>query len=85
MEDCESHRWFEPNTTKFPSDAQARSVVAQYLEITDCANGEVSAFLKEVRAKIPYVHKFWIDWAMTNYSDQDDYVQYAKQRQTLID
>jgi len=85
MYDCESPRWFEPNPTKFPSDAQARSFVAQYLEITDCAAGEVSAFLKEVRAKIPYVHKFWIDWAMTNYSDQDDYVQYAKQRQTLMD
>jgi len=85
MYDCGSPRWFEPNPTLFPSDAQARSFVAQYLGISDCAGDEVSAFLKEVRARIPHVHTFWIDWAMTNFSDQDEYVQYAERRQILVD
>jgi hypothetical protein len=85
MYDYQSPRWFELDSTRFPSDAQARSFVAQYLEITDCADGEVSAFLKEVQARIPSVHTFWIDWAMNNFSDQDEYVQYAEQRQILVD
>jgi len=55
------------------------------LRITDCADDEVSAFLKEVRARIPHVHTFWIDWAMTNFPDQDEYVQYAERRQILVD
>ena len=85
MYDYQSPRWFEPDLTRFPSDAQARSFVAQYLEITDCTDGEVSAFLKEVWARIPSVHSFWIDWAMKNFSDLDEYVQYAEQRQGLMD
>jgi hypothetical protein len=85
MYDCGSPRWFEPDPTQFPSDAQARSFVAQYLEITDCAGDEASDFLKEVRARIPHVHTFWIDWAMTNFSDRDEYVQYAERRQLLVD
>jgi hypothetical protein len=85
MYDYQSPRWFEPDSTRFPSDAQARSFVAQYLEITDCTDGEVSAFLKEVWARIPFVHTFWIDWAMKNFSDLDEYVQYAEQRQILMD
>ena len=85
MYDYESPRWFEPDSAQFPSDAQARSFVAQYLGITDYANSEVSAFLKEVRARIPYVHTFWIDWAMTNFSDREEYVQYAERRQILVD
>jgi hypothetical protein len=85
MYDCGSPRWFEPDPTLFPSNMQTRSFIAQYLGITDCADGEVSAFLKEVQARIPYVHTFWIDWAMTNFSDQDEYVQYAKLRQILKD
>ncbi len=85
MYDYESPRWFEPDPTRFPSDAQARSFIAQYLGITDCASGKVSVFLKEVQARIPHVHTFWIDWAMTNFSDRDEYVQYAEQRQILVD
>ena len=85
MYDYQSPRWFEPDSTRFPSDAQARSFVAQYLEITDCTDGEVSAFLKEVQTRIPSVHTFWIDWAMKNFSDLDEYVQYAEQRQILAD
>jgi|TARA_B110000914_G_C15387448_1_gene410777 hypothetical protein len=85
MYDCESPRWFEPDPTQFPSDTQARSFIAQYLEITNCADIEVTAFLKEVRARIPYVHKFWIDWAVKNFSDHDEYIQYAELRQTLVD
>jgi thiamine kinase-like enzyme len=84
MYDYQSPRWFEPDSTRFPSDAQARSFVAQYLEITDCTDGEVSAFLKEVQTRIPSVHTFWIDWAMKNFSDLDEYVQYAEQRQILV-
>ncbi len=85
MYDYQSPRWFEPDSTRFPSDAQARFFVAQYLEITDCTDGEVSAFLKEVQTRIPSVHTFWIDWAMKNFSDLDEYVQYAEQRQILMD
>jgi hypothetical protein len=85
MYDYESARWFEPDSTRFPSDTQARSFIAQYLEITDCTDGEVSAFLKEVQTRIPLVHKFWIDWAVNNFSDLDEYVQYAEQRQILVD
>jgi thiamine kinase-like enzyme len=85
MYDCESTRWFEPDSTLFPSDLQARFFIAQYLRTTDCNDGEVSAFLKEVQARIPDVHAFWIDWAMTNFSDQDEYVQYAELRQLLKD
>jgi hypothetical protein len=85
MYDYESARWFEPDSAYFPSDTQARSFVAQYLEITDCTDGEVSAFLKEVQTRIPLVHKFWIDWAVNNFSDLDEYVQYAEQRQILMD
>ena len=85
MYDYESARWFEPDSAYFPSDTQARSFVAQYLEITDCTDGEVSAFLKEVQTRIPLVHKFWIDWAVNNFSDLDEYVQYAEQRQILVD
>lgn len=85
MYDYESARWFEPDSTRFPSDAQARSFIAQYLEITDCTDGEVSAFLKEVWTRIPLVHKFWIDWAVNNFSDLDEYVQYTEQRQILVD
>jgi len=85
MYDCGSSRWFEPDSTLFPSDIQARSFIAQYLRISDCNDGEVSAFLKEVRARIPDAHTFWIDWAMTNFSDQDEYVQYAELRQLLKD
>ncbi len=84
MYDYQSPRWFEPDSTRFPSDAQARFFVAQYLEITDCTDGEVSAFLKEVQTRIPSVHTFWIDWAMKNFSDLDEYVQYAEQRQILV-
>ena len=85
MYDCGSPRWFEPDPILFPSDVQARSFIAQYLGITDCYAGEVSVFLKEVQARIPDVHTFWIDWAITNFSDQDEYVQYAKLRQILKD
>ena len=85
MYDYESARWFEPDSAYFPSDTQARSFVAQYLEITDCTDGEVSSFLKEVQTRIPLVHKFWIDWAVNNFSDLDEYVQYAEQRQSLVD
>ncbi|MDC0056410.1 hypothetical protein OAJ94_05105 [Deltaproteobacteria bacterium] len=85
MYDHESVRWFEPDLTCFPSDAQARSFIAQYLEIIDCTDNEVSAFLEEVQARIPYVHTFWIDWAMKNFSDIDEYVQYAEQRKALMD
>ena len=85
MYDYGSPRWFEPDPTRFPSDVQARSFVAQYLGITDCVGGKVSEFLKEVRERIPHVHTFWIDWAMTNFSDQDEYVQYAERRQVLED
>jgi hypothetical protein len=84
MYDCGSPRWFEPDPTLFPSDMQARSFIAQYLGITNCADGEVSAFLKEVQARISHVHTFWIDWAMTNFSDQDEYVQYAERRQIML-
>tara|TARA_B110000116_G_scaffold87277_1_gene75925 strand:- start:92 stop:568 length:477 start_codon:yes stop_codon:yes gene_type:complete len=85
MYDCSSPRWFEPDSTLFPSDMQARSFIAQYLGITDSNDGEVSAFLKEVQTRISDVHTFWIDWAMTNFSDQDEYVQYAELRQLLKD
>jgi len=85
MYDYESPLWFEPDSTRFPSDAQARSFVALYLAISDCDGGEVSDFLKEVRARIPYVHTFWIDWALKNFSDRDEYIQYAEQRQILVD
>ena len=85
MYNHESPRWFEPDPTQFPSDAQARSFIAQYLEITDCADSEVSDFLKEVQTRIPNVHTYWIDWAMNNFSDRDEYVQYAKLRQVLMD
>ena len=84
MYDFESPRWFEPDPTRFPSDKQARSFIAQYLGITNY-DDEVLAFQKEVQARIPYVHKFWIDWAMKNFSDQYEYVQYAEQRQILVD
>ena len=85
MYDHESTRWFEPDSTRFPSDAQARSFIAHYLKINNCFSDEVSIFLKEVLARIPSVHKFWIDWAMTNFSNQDEYVKYAALRQILID
>jgi hypothetical protein len=85
MYDCGSPRWFEPIPALFPSDTQARSFIAQYLGILDCDDGEVSSFLKDVWARIPDVHRFWIDWAMTNFSDQDEYVQYAERRQILMD
>lgn len=85
MYNHESPRWFEPDPSQFPSDAQARSFIAQYLEITDCADNEVSDFLKEVQTRIPYVHTYWIDWAMNNFSDRDEYVQYAELRQVLMD
>jgi hypothetical protein len=55
------------------------------LEITDSASGEVSEFLKEVQARIPHVHAYWIDWAMSNFSDRDEYVRYAELRQLLSD
>ena len=83
MYDCGTPRWFKPDSTLFPSDIQARSFIAQYLGINDRNDGEVSAFLKVVQARIPDVHTFWIDWAMTNFSDQDEYVQYAELRQLL--
>jgi len=85
MYDYESPRWFEPDLTRFPSDAQARSFVALYLGISDCNDDEVSAFLKEVRKRVTHVHVFWIDWALKNFSDRDDYIQYAEQRQILVD
>jgi hypothetical protein len=85
MYDYESPRWFEPDSTLFPSDAQARSFVAQYLAISDNADVEVSDFLKEVGARMPYVHAFWIDWALKNFSDRAEYIQYAEQRQILAD
>jgi hypothetical protein len=84
MYDCGSPRWFEPEPAQFPSEAQARSFIAQYLGVLDCAGAEVSAFLKEVRARIPYVHTFWINWAMKYFSDRDEYVQYAERRQLLF-
>jgi len=84
MYDYESTRWFEPDPTLFPSDAQARSFVALYLEISDCNSGEVSAFLNEVRERLSDVHTFWIDWALKNFSDRDDYIQFAEQRQILM-
>jgi hypothetical protein len=83
MYDHESSRWFEPDPTLFPSEEQARSFIAQYLEITDSASGAVSEFLKEVQARIPHVHAYWIDWAMSNFSDRDEYVKYAELRQLL--
>ena len=85
MYDHESSRWFEPDPTLFPSEEQARSFIAQYLEITDSASSEVSAFLKEVQDRIPHVHTYWIDWAMNNFSDRNEYVQYAELRQLLSD
>ncbi|MED5350005.1 MAG: hypothetical protein VYB50_00775 [Candidatus Thermoplasmatota archaeon] len=85
MYDYESPRWFEPDSSRFPSDVQIRSFAAQYLGISDCADSEVSVFLNEVRARIPYVHTFWIDWAMTNYSDRVEYVQYAEKRQIFVE
>ena len=85
MYDHESSRWFEPDPTLFPSEEQARSFIAQYLEITDSASSEVSAFLKEVQVRIPHVHTYWIDWAMNNFSDRNEYVQYAELRQLLSD
>jgi len=84
MYDYESPRWFDPDSTRFPSDAQARSFVALYLGISDCNDSEVSAFLKEVRERITQVHIFWIDWALKNFSDLDDYIKYAEQRQNLL-
>ena len=83
MYDHESSRWFEPDPTLFPSEEQARSFIAQYLEITDSASGAVSEFLKAVQARIPDVHAYWIDWAMSNFSDRDEYVKYAELRQLL--
>jgi len=83
MYDHESSRWFEPDPTLFPSEEQARSFIAQYLEITDSASGAVSEFLKAVQARIPHVHAYWIDWAMSNFSDRDEYVKYAELRQLL--
>ena len=83
MYDHESSRWFEPDPTLFPSEEQARSFIAQYLEITDSASSEVSAFLKEVQVRTPHVHTYWIDWAMSNFSDRDEYVKYAELRQLL--
>ena len=83
MYDHESSRWFEPDPTLFPSEEQARSFIAQYLEITDSASSEVSEFLKEVQARIPHVHAYWIDWAMSHFSDRDEYVRYAELRQLL--
>jgi hypothetical protein len=85
MYDCGSPRWFEPDSTMFPSDIQARYFIAHYLGITDSNDGEVSSFLKEVQARIADVHTFWIDWAITNFSDQDEYVQYAELRKLLKD
>ena len=85
MYDYGSPRWFEPNPEKYPSIAQARSFIAQYLEIANSADDEVSTFLEDVQKRIPNVHKFWIDWAMTTFSDQKEYLQYAEQRQTLMD
>jgi len=85
MYDFGTPRWFEPDPTRFPSDEQARSFIAQYLGITNYADDEVLAFQKEVQARIPYVHKFWIDWAMKNFSDRYEYVQYAELRQILVD
>ena len=85
MYDYESPRWFEPDLTRFPSDTQARSFVALYLAISDCNDSKVSAFLKEVRERIRYVHTFWIDWALKNFSELDDYMQYAEMRQNLVD
>ncbi|MBT4065896.1 MAG: hypothetical protein HOE76_01585 [Euryarchaeota archaeon] len=83
MYDHESSRWFEPDSTLFPPEEQARSFIAQYLEITDSASSEVSSFLKEVQVRIPHVHTYWIDWAMNNFSDRNEYVQYAELRQLL--
>jgi len=85
MYDYESFQWFEPHPERFPSVAQTRSFIAQYLEIDNCADDEVSTFLNEVQERIPNVHTFWIDWAMTNFSDRDEYVQYAECRQILMD
>ncbi|MDP6011828.1 MAG: hypothetical protein QF707_08570, partial [Candidatus Poseidoniaceae archaeon] len=85
MYDYESFQWFEPHPERFPSVAQTRSFIAQYLEIDNCADDEVSTFLNEVQERIPNVHTFWIDWAMTNFSDRDEYVQYAERRQILMD
>jgi len=69
----------------FPLHIQARYVIAYYLGITDANDGEVSSFLKEVQVRIADVHTFWIDWAITNFSDQDEYVQYAELRKLLKD
>jgi hypothetical protein len=82
--DYESPRWFEPDPTQFPTNAQARSFVALYLGISDCNNVEVSVFLNEVQERLAQVHIFWIDWALKNFSDSDDYIQYAEQRQILV-
>jgi len=83
MYDCGSPRWFEPDSTMFPSDIQARYFIAQYLGLSNINDSEVSAFLKKVQTRIPDVDTFWIDWAMTYFSDEDEYVQYAKLRQSL--
>ena len=84
MYNHESPQWFEPDPTQFPSDEQIRSFIALYLQITDCTASEVSAFLREVQNRIPYVHTFWIDWALTNFSDRDEYIQYAEHRKSLM-
>lgn len=85
MYDCGSPQWFEPDSTMFPSDIQARFFIAQYLGISNFNDSEVSAFLKKVQTRIPDVHAFWIDWAVTNFSNKDEYIQYAKLRQSLKD
>jgi len=84
MYDNESPQWFEPNPKLFPSDEQARSFIALYLGVSDYAGSEVSDFLKEVLNRIPLVHTYWIDWALTNFSDQDEYIQYSEHRKSLM-
>jgi hypothetical protein len=37
-----------------------------------------------VQERLAQVHIFWIDWALKNFSDSDDYIQYAEQRQILV-
>jgi thiamine kinase-like enzyme len=83
MYDNASSDWYEPHTSLYPSDAQAREFVACYLDTTPEAPA-VTSFLEEVRMRLPAVHRYWIDWALENFADEQDYVLFAERRRALL-